>query len=50
MGASNIYQKLKAAIGNDYGVFGLMGNLMAESGLKANNLQNSYNKKLNISD
>lgn len=25
MGASNIYQKLKAAIGNDYGVFGLMG-------------------------
>lgn len=50
MGASNIYQKLKVAIGNDYGVFGLMGNLMAESGLKANNLQNSYNKKLNISD
>ena len=50
MGAYNIYQKLKAAIGNDYGVFGLMGNLMAESGLKANNLQNSYNKKLNISD
>ena len=50
MGASNIYQKLKAAIGNDYGVFGLMGNLMAESGLKANNLQSSYNKKLNISD
>lgn len=50
MGASNIYQKFKAAIGNDYGVFGLMGNLMAESGLKANNLQNSYNKKLNISD
>lgn len=50
MGASNIYRKLKAVIGNDYGVFGLMGNLMAESGLKANNLQNSYNKKLNISD
>lgn len=50
MGAYNIYRKLKAAIGNDYGVFGLMGNLMAESGLKASNLQNSYNKKLNISD
>lgn len=50
MGASNIYQKLKAAIGNDYGVFGLMGNLMAESGLKANNLQNSYNKELNVLD
>lgn len=50
MGASNIYQKLKAAIGNDYGVFGLMGNLMAESGLKANNLQNTYEKKLGMSD
>ena len=27
-----------------------MGNLYAESGLKSNNLQNSYNKKLNITD
>lgn len=50
MGASNIYQKLKAAIGNDYGVFGLMGNLMAESGLKANNLQNTYSKKFGMTD
>lgn len=50
MGASNIYQKLKAAIGNDFGVFGLMGNLMAESGLRANNLQNIYEKKLGMSD
>ena len=50
MGASNIYQKLKAVIGNDFGVFGLMGNLMAESGLKANNLQNTYEKKLDMSD
>ena len=50
MGASNIYQKLKAAIGNDFGVFGLMGNLMAESGLRANNLQNTYEKKLGMSD
>lgn len=50
MGASNIYQKLKAAIGNDYGVFGLMGNLKAESNLQANNLQNTYSKKFGITD
>lgn len=29
---------------------GLMGNLYAESGLNPNNLQNSYNKKFNMSD
>lgn len=50
MGAPNIYQKLKAVIGNDFGVFGLMGNLMAESGLRANNLQNTYEKKFGMSD
>lgn len=50
MGASNIYQKLKAAIGNDYGVFGLMGNLKAESNLQANNLQNTYSKKFGMTD
>lgn len=50
MGASNIYHKLKAVIGNDFGVFGLMGNLMAESGLRANSLQNTYEKKLGMSD
>ena len=33
-----------------YGATGLMGNLYAESGLRANNLQNSYEKKLNITD
>lgn len=50
MGASNIYQKLKAAIGNDYGVCGLMGNLKAESNMRANNLQNTYAKKFGMSD
>ena len=50
MGASNIYQKLKEAIGNDYGVFGLMGNLKAESNLRANNLQNTYSKKFGMTD
>ena len=29
---------------------GLMGNLHAESGLKPDNLQNSYNKKFNMTD
>lgn len=37
-------------IGNAYGVAGLMGNLYAESGLRSNNLQNSFEKKLNMSD
>ena len=29
---------------------GIMGNLQKESGLKSNNLQDSYNKKLGLSD
>ena len=45
-----IWDYLMDKIGNAYGAAGLMGNLYAESGLKANNLQNSYNKKLNIMD
>jgi len=45
-----IWDFLMEKIGNAYGAAGLMGNLYAESGLKANNLQNSYNKKLNITD
>lgn len=35
---------------NDYGIAGLMGNLYAESGLKPTNLQNTYEKALEISD
>jgi LysM repeat protein len=35
-------------IGNEYGVAGLMGNIQAESGLRSNNLENSYEKKENI--
>lgn len=34
----------------DAGAAGLMGNLYAESGLKSNNLQNSYSKSLGYSD
>lgn len=35
---------------NDYGIAGLMGNLYAESGLSPTNLQNSYEKKLKMTD
>lgn len=48
-GSSNeqkIWNYLKAAGLNDYGVAGLMGNLYAESGLQPKNLQNTYEKKL----
>ena len=45
-----IWTFLLSQIGNEYGVAGLMGNLYAESGLKSTNLQNSFNKKLNITD
>lgn len=39
-----------AKIGNAYGVAGLMGNLNAESALRSNNLQQTYETKLNYSD
>ena len=45
-----VWDKLKGAIGNEFGVAGLMGNLQAESGVRSNNLQNSYEKSLGISD
>ena len=45
-----IWNYLFAKIGNAYGVAGLMGNLFAESGLKSNNLQNTGNTKLNMTD
>jgi len=35
---------------NAYGVAGLMGNLYAESGLRSDNLQNTYEKKLGYND
>lgn len=35
---------------NDYGIAGLMGNLYAESGFKPTNLQNTYEKKLGLTD
>ena len=45
-----IWTYLLSQIGNEYGVAGLMGNLYAESGLSSINLQNTFNKKLNITD
>lgn len=35
---------------SEYSVAGLMGNLMQESGFKSNNLQNSYERKLGMTD
>lgn len=45
-----IWQYLKVHDLTDAGVAGLMGNLFAESGLKSNNLQNNYEKKLGYND
>lgn len=45
-----IWDFLMGKIGNAYGVAGLQGNIFSESGCRANNLQNFYEKKLNITD
>lgn len=45
-----IWDYLMVRIGNAFGVAGLMGNLYAESGLRADNLQNSFEKKWGIKD
>lgn len=53
-GSSNdertIWNFLFSKIGNAFGVAGLMGNLYAESALRSNNLQNSYESSLGYSD
>ena len=48
--AGYIWKWLLERIGNDYGTAGLMGNLCAESGLRADNLQNSYEQLLGMTD
>lgn len=48
--AKTIWTFLMAHIDNPYGVAGLMGNLTAESALKSDNLQNSYERSLGYSD
>lgn len=45
-----IWNYLKGKGLNSYGIAGLMGNLYAESALKPTNLQNSFEKKLGMSD
>ena len=45
-----IWNFLKAKGLNDYGIAGLMGNLQAESALRPENLQNSYEKSLGYTD
>lgn len=45
-----IWDFLKKEGFNDYGTAGLMGNLYAESGLVPNNLQNTFNSRLGLSD
>lgn len=47
---STIWEFLTGKGLNAYAAAGLMGNLYAESGLAANNLQNSYSTKLGMSD
>ncbi|MBQ9250256.1 MAG: SPOR domain-containing protein [Oscillospiraceae bacterium] len=45
-----IWDFLKGKGLNDFAVAGIMGNLYAESGLRPNNLQNTYEKKLGMTD
>lgn len=45
-----IWNFLMVYIDNEYGVAGLMGNLYAESALRSNNLQQSYETKLGYND
>lgn len=45
-----IWNYLKNKKFNDYAIAGLMGNIYAESGFKPNNLQNSYERKLGMTD
>ena len=48
--AQKIWNYLIAKGLSTAGAAGVMGNLNAESALKANNLQNSYEKKLGYTD
>ena len=50
MSEKTIWEYLKTQGLTDAGIAGLMGNLYAESGLRPNNLQNSYEGKLGIAD
>lgn len=45
-----IWNFLMSKFNNAYGVAGLMGNLYAESGFRSENLQNTYEKSLGMTD
>ena len=45
-----IWDFLKAEGFSDFGVAGLMGNLLAESGLRPNNMEDQYQSKLGYND
>lgn len=48
--AEKIWNYLYAQLKNPYGVAGIMGNMKAESNLQPNNLQNSFETKLKMTD
>lgn len=50
MSGQKIYEKLKAAGFSHAGACAMLGNMEAESSLKADNLQNSFEKKLGFVD
>lgn len=50
LNTKEIYKFFKDKGLTDEGVSGLMGNLQAESGLRSNNLQNSFETKLGVTD
>lgn len=47
---AHIWNKLYEAFGNAYAVAGVMGNMRAESNMRSNNLQNSYETSLGYTD
>lgn len=49
-GEETIWKFFKGKGLNDYAIAGIMGNLYAESGLRSNNLQNSYVRSLGMTD
>ena len=48
--AEKIWNFFKGKGLNEYGISGLLGNLEAESGLRSDNLQNTFEKKLGYTD
>lgn len=50
MTIKEIYDWLKNSGLTDAGVSGLLGNIKAESGIRSNNMQNSYETKLGLND